>query len=266
MLKFVKKILLVLLIVCPTVFYGQSKKGIFPTRSKKSNASVYTFKKPVEKIRYDSKYSYPYVNADFGPAFLNADNYKSKWGYEGHVGIGYEFINIFGIEANIGFSSLDGKYQQLELLSLNCWELDLNFSVNLTNLVLGYNAERRINVEPHIGVGQIQYKGHILYNDGKHFFVGHDNDASNNMLGKGVHGRMIALTVPYGIDINYEITKKLKVHIDVSTCFIDSDCLDGVERGLHYDWYSHVRVGISYAWSRYGHGHKKIYSPCDFNF
>ena len=42
--------------------------------------------------------------------------------------------------------------------------------------------------------------------------------------------------------------------------------LDGVERGLHYDWYSHVRVGISYAWSRYGHGHKKIYSPCDFNF
>ena len=251
------------MITCPAIFYGQAKQGVFPTKSK---GQATTYRKPIEKVRYDNTYSYPYVNADFGPAFLNADNTKTKWGFEGHVGVGYQIRNTVGLELNIGYASLDGKYQQLEVQFINCWEADMNLSLNLTNIVLGYNAERRLNVEPHIGIGQIQYKGHIIYNSGSHFFIGHDNDAPNNMLGKGIHGRKVALTIPYGLDINYEITSKLKIHLDVATCYIDSDCLDGVERGLHYDWYSNVRVGISYAWSRYGHGHKKVYSPCEFNF
>lgn len=262
MLDFIKKLLIIIFICCPFTFYGQSKSGLFPTKKSKKVA----YARPIEDVRYDASYSYPFFSFDFGPSFLNADNAKLKWGNGASIGIGYQLFHIVGIECNFGYTALDGKYYQLEIQNLNCFEANANISFNLTNLLFGYDGDRKINVEPHIGIGQIQYKGHIIYNNGKHVFVGYDNNASNNSLGKGVHGRKVALAVPYGIDINYDITNKLKVHIDVSTCFTDTDNLDAIQNGLHYDWYSSIRIGVSYAWSRKGAGHKREYSPCEFTF
>lgn len=235
---------------------------MYPTKNNKKKG----YAKPIERVRYDAHHSYPYFSFDFGPSFLNADNAKHKWGKGASIGAGYQFFNYVGIECNFGYTVLDGKYYQLEVQDINCFEISANLSFNLTNVVLGYNGERKINVEPHIGIGQIQHKGHIIYNNGEHVFIGHDNNASNNLHGRGVHGRRVALSIPYGVDINYDITNKLKVHLDILTCYTDSDCLDGIENGLHYDWYSSVRIGISYSWDRRGFGHKKEYSPCDFIF
>lgn len=257
-----KKIFLLLLLICPMTFIGQIK-SVFPGNSKKAYKPT-TFR-PIEKVRYDNSHSYPYFIGNVGPAFLNADNAKLDWGYEGKVGIGYQITHLIGIECNFGYASIDGVYYQLEIEKLNALEASLNVNINLTDILFGYNLERKLNVEPHVGIGQVQYKTHIIYNNGEHVYVGHDNNSSNNTLGHGVHGRKIALTVPFGINVNYEITNRIKIHLDVETTFTDSDNFDAAERGIHYDWFSGTNVGVSYSWGRTG-GHKSRYSPCEYNF
>lgn len=262
MLSYTKKIFLLLLLICPMTFIGQVK-SVFPGNSKKTYKPT-TFR-PIERVRYDSGHSYPYFIGNFGPAFLNADNARLDWGYEGKFGIGYQITNMIGIECNFGYVSLDGVYYQLEIEKLNALEASFNVNINLTDILFGYNPERRINVEPHIGIGQAQYKAHIIYNNGEHNYAGYDNHAPNNLHGHGVHGRRIALTVPFGINVNYEITNRIKIHLDVETTFTDCDKFDAAELGIHYDWFSGTNLGISYSWGRNG-GHKSKFSPCEFTF
>ena len=135
--KFITKLFVIaILVVCPFKFYGQEE----------GNKDVTSFN------------DYAYVSGDLGLGFLKGDNLGLKLGLNGHLGVGYQFDNILGIKANFGFGGLDGEYANHEVHKSNYFEGNLNLTINLTDIILGYNPDRKFSLVPHIGIGQVRYR------------------------------------------------------------------------------------------------------------
>lgn len=200
----------VVLAICPMAFYAQSEG---------------------EVIENKSFNDYVYVSGDLGLGFLKGDNSGLKLGLNGHLGIGYQFDNILGVKANIGFGGLNGKYENLTIDKSNYFEGNLNLTINATDVILGYNPDRKFSVVPHVGIGQVRYK---VKND-------------LNELGYTERdGREVAATIPMGLELNYIINPSWRVSLDFTATYADTDRLDGVASGEHNDWFSSVNLGASY--------------------
>lgn len=190
---------------------------------------------------------YVYVSGDLGLGFLRGDNSGMKLGLNGHAGIGYQFDNILGIKANFGFGGLNGKFDDRVLDKQNYFEANLNLTVNVTDIILGYDPNRVYNVVPHIGIGQMQYKARLLDNSG--------NVVSEQGYSGG-SGRKVAAMVPMGIEVNYAIRPEWKVFIDFTASFVDSDMIDGSVGGEHNDWVSSINLGTTYKLNK----HEKLFN------
>ncbi|MBQ8223553.1 MAG: outer membrane beta-barrel protein [Bacteroidales bacterium] len=209
-LSFTKVIMAIVMAICPVAFYAQSEGEV------------------VENKTFND---YVYVSGDLGLGFLKGDNSGLKLGLNGHLGIGYQFDNILGIKGNIGFGGLNGKYENVTIDKLNYFEGNLNLIVNATDIILGYNPDRKFSVVPHVGIGQVRYK---VKND-------------LNELGYNERdGREVAATIPMGIELNYIINPSWRVSLDFTATYADTDRLDGIARGEHNDWFSSVNLGASY--------------------
>ena len=223
MIKRITKILIVVLTVLPMTILGQNND-----------------KQPQFN-------DYVYVSGDLGLGLLAGDNTGLKVGLNGHVGMGYQFDNIFGIKANFGFGGLNGKYEGLTLDKQNYFEANLNLTMSVLDMILGYNPDRRFNVVPHIGFGQIQYKAKML-NENETLFSEQGYDGSS--------GRKVVATLPLGVELNYAINPAWNVFVDFTSTFTDSDRIDGIASGVHNDWFSSVNLGATYKLNK----HERLYN------
>lgn len=214
-LNFTKYLLIVALMLCPLAFYGQETDSI-----SEKNHDYRTFK------------DYVYVTGDLGLGFLKGDNAKLKADFNGHLGFGYQFDNILGIKANLGYGSLNGGFDNLSIDKMNYFEANINLTVNLTDIIFGYNPERRINFVPHIGLGQVQFKVATVNNEGASL--------------RNIEDRRTVATIPMGAEINYAINNNWKVYLDFVASYADTELLDGVYSGEHNDWFASVNLGASY--------------------
>ena len=214
-LNFTKFLLIVALMACPFAFYGQENDSIAE-----------------KKQDYRTFEDYVYVSGDFGLGFLKGDNSKLKVDFNGHVGFGYQFDNILGIKANLGYGSLNGGFDNLSIDKMNYFEANLNLTVNLTDIILGYNPERLINLVPHIGIGQVQYKVSTVNNEGATL--------------RNIEERRVAATIPMGAELNFRVNNNWKVYLDFVANYVDTVLLDGVYSGEHNDWFASVNLGASY--------------------
>lgn len=213
--KLVTKLFIIaVLAVCPFKFYGQEEG------------------KTVEPFN-----DYAYVSGDLGLGFLKGDNSGLKLGLNGHLGIGYQFDNILGIKANLGFGGLDGKYTNYTINKSNYFEGNLNLTINLTDIILGYNPDRKFSLVPHIGVGQVRYRVKVDNVNDKPVYEGGYNERD---------GREVIATIPMGVELNYIINPSWRVHLDFTANYADGDRLDGIASGEHNDWFSTLNLGASY--------------------
>ena len=217
MIKSITKIMLVVMALFPITMFAQ------------------------EKGKQTQFNDYVYVSGDLGLGFLGGDNAGIKVGLNGHAGIGYQFDNILGIKANLGFGGLNGKFDNLTLDKQNYFEANVNLTINATDIILGYNPDRVFSVVPHIGIGQMQYRARLLDNNG---------GVVNEQGYAGGSGRKVAATVPMGLEVNYFLTPDWRVFVDFTANFVDSDMIDGVARGEHNDWFSSINLGTSYKLSK----------------
>lgn len=194
-----------------------------------------------------------YFIGNAGLSFLHGDNatWKAGWNVNGGVGLktnirGYE--DILAFELILGYTGLNGGYPHLEIELSNAITTSVNVNFNFMQFWEFRNKiVDNINVEPYVGIGIYQYKTHIIYYNGTHVLIGHDNAAPNNSHGHGIHGRKCALTIPFGIDFNYKIHPQFRLHLDVGACPVLADDLDGVISGINKDWNSNISFGISYS-------------------
>lgn len=275
MLNFTKKIILALLMLCPLAFYGQiegrfssSNKNFKPinyTKAKKSNNN-YTKNSPIQKlVKYNEQKNFFYLTGNLGASILQGDSHylleDFRPMFEGGGGIGYQFSEYLGVEARLGYSKFDQKFDQLKVQEINGIKASLDLTFNLTNLLFGYSPSRRFHVAPHIGAGQIHYKSHVYhYKSQTYKKLGYGEDGAN-----GINGRKIIGMVIGGVRFDYSISSYTKLNLNIQSTRYDSDLLDcDLGLGGNNDWSSSVTLGFSYMLGKKtGNSNKKIYSPCE---
>lgn len=194
-----------------------------------------------------------YLSGDLGLDLLDGDNTEFKLGMDGNIGIGYQIDKYIGLKANIGYGGLNGsfkgisKYQDLSIEKLNYFEFSLNLTVDLTNIILGYNPDRKFAIVPHIGLGQIQYRASVVNKDGSSFYrVGFRDDKDIKESNSSINGRKVIATIPLGLEINYAITPRWNVYFDYTTNYTDSDFIEGIGMNENHDWFHTFNLGASY--------------------
>ncbi len=195
-------------------------------------------------IKLDSKSGfsrYLYLSGDLGLGLLDGENTKFKLGFNGHVGIGYRFDEYLGLKLNLGYGSLNGGFEnsQITIDKLNYFEANINLTFDLMNIILGYNPDRKLGVEPHIGYGQIQYRLNALNSDGTTYSkIGYEDN--------GVQGRKSVATIPMGLDLNYSINNRWKIFLDFVANYADSDLIEGSNGDYKNDWIYTINIGTNY--------------------
>lgn len=191
--------------------------------------------------------SYFYVTADAGVNALSGDVNKIKPNFNGNIGLGWQFDNIFGIKGNIGGGLIRGEHENVFTINKgNCLTGDLNLTISLLDLVAGYNPNRTISLTPHIGVGYIQYRASIDKNNGTTSTIGYNNNDANNNPGTGIDKRKVETIVPLGIDIAYKLSQNWDLFLDFTANYTNTDLIDNYPSGAHNDWISSINLGAKY--------------------
>ena len=190
-----------------------------------------------------------YISGDLGLGILNGDFNKLKLDMNGHLGVGYKFDNYIGLKANVGYGSFNGGYENHNLEQLNYLEANINLTLDLTNIILGYNPDRKFSAIPHIGIGQLQYRINLTNTDGSTYFKeGYSKDSHVNKNKGGINGRKPIATIPMGLELNYKVNPQWNVYLDFTTNYTDSDLIDGLKSGDHHnDWFYSINLGANYV-------------------
>ena len=235
--------------------------------------------KPAEK--------YWYIQADGGLSINHGDlaNYNGGiWDdfnhfksvaleptWNAHLGIGYQFGKVIGLNLKGGYGLLSGhKHQQALVLNSNSdrtlWNLgldqtnyfegNLNLTFNLFNM-FNYNPRRVINLVPHIGIGGIYYQAGIVNQ------LDADDKVASVRANK-VEKRELSYTVPAGMEFTFNLAPKFDIFLDYTYLFTGTDNLDQVakiasDEAKHVindkDMYSQFNLGLRY----------KFNNPCDID-
>ena len=193
----------------------------------------------------ESSYNdYFYVTGDLGLGLLGGDNTTFKLGMNGHLGIGYQVDHFIGFKANIGYGGLNAGFENVTIDKLNYFEANFNLTVDFTNIILGYNPDRKFSAIPHIGLGQLQYRINALDNNGNIYYQAGYKE--NNEQDSGIDGRKVVATLPMGLELNYKLNPNWKLYLDLTANYVDSDWLDGVNGNYRNDWFYTVNLGANY--------------------
>lgn len=250
-----KFIITILLIISPLVFWGQNKSS---QKTKINSTPVIR-----EKQNFNGKQrtdTYFYLIGGVGTNLLNGDNgRKYKPGFSGNISLGLQLDKYVGIEGKLGYSTLSGKYYGVVSHFSNTFETNINLMVNLTNIIFGKQGNRKYDIIPHIGWGQLQSRGRVVYEDGILTSYGYEDylEHNNNLIdglvdgrfdpnGGGIGGRVVSRMQSAGILFNYIINNNLKVGLDMISTRADTDRLDAVPAGYHYDWFTTFNVRAQY--------------------
>ena len=191
--------------------------------------------------------------------------------WNAHLGIGYQFGKVIGLNLKGGYGLLSGhKHQQALVLNSNAdrtyWNLgldktnyfegNLNLTFNLFNM-FNYNPRRVINLVPHIGIGGIYYQpGTVNQLDAE--------DEVSKVRANQKNERELTYTVPAGMEITFNLAPKFDIFLDYTYTFTGSDNLDQVakiatDEEKHVindkDMYSQFNLGLRY----------KFNDPCDID-
>ena len=244
-----KALLIVLIGLIPTVFYGQKSE------SKTSKAS------------FDP---YWFVGAQAGFSKLHGDITKYKWmpdkdnwnfGFGGLFG--RQLTPFLGVRANLAY----GEYSGSEDRPSEAWKPFFNQKVegsyidysiqatfDLDNLILKYNPDRKFGVYGILGIGQSNYRvrkydiptGNLIATRGV------DTDQGEGD-GKGFDNRNLIGVLPVGAGFNYSVSPKVDLTLESVLRFTDSEGLDiqsGGAKAIKQDFYSLTTLGVVYKFGQ----------------
>lgn len=264
----IKQIIAIILLLSPLTFWAQGR-GLIKT---KLNGQPVTRVKPYLEDEKKPR-DYFYLTATVGANILNGDNARNfKVGYQGNLSLGYQIHEFVGVEGRIGYATFSGNFYNITSHFVNSLEANFNIMLNLTNILFGYNRDRKIDVIPHIGIGQVQTRGRVVYQSGKEVSYGYENYTEHNThlidglidgrwkpYGGGIGGRLVSGTVPMGVLFSYKINDYIKLHLDIVSNWVDSDRFDAVPSGYHYDWFTTFNFRAQCKLKKY----RKAHNPCD---
>ena len=231
MTKFtLKSLLIIVLAIMPMTFFGQNND----TQTKPNNNH------------------YWYVGFDEGGTLLFGDN--KSWDFPNirpEIGIhgGYTFAKHFSVYARLSAGTLRGKLDNTFVIeNASFIGADLNLTADVVSLIAGYNPDRVFGLKPHIGFGQIQYQTRTIVNGVTNKY-GY-NDETTTVKGNGIGGRKVVFDVPMGVELEFNINRRIALFTDITANYTDTECLDGYPSGDHKDWFSTGTVGFRYKFRK----------------
>ena len=234
--------------------------------------------KPVERYFYLSAEGGLSINhtdlANYGGvAFyqngaFTVDEYLLK-NYNVKVGLGYQIGKVIGINAKYGTATLAGEHHDWDLIPngltatrhlqldpdnanrTTFMEANLNLTFNFTNLFFGYNPRRVFNFIPHVGVGGIYYTPGAVKQLPIITSTSGAGATPYEIVPKATAHDPIALTIPFGAELNFNVARMLDIYIDYTYTLTSTDNLDQVTKVNELDnfvnkndMYSALNLGL----------------------
>jgi len=173
---------------------------------------------------------------------------------------------IFGIGGQLNFqkgtligSRQTGKYSDSTTFENHFSDFSFQATYLLNNVLFKKNKYNRFRVYAHLGIGGVWYRSQrydpkTLNTKDYEGYVATDETAilSQKTLSDKVK-KAKALTVPFGIRLNYKFNYKLDFHLDFTQTHTTTDRLDAFRR----DWtakdkYQFIGLGVTYNFNRVG--------------
>lgn len=246
-----------LVLTIPLIFFAQEEEVVIKEGEKDTEIDV---KK--KEIGFSPFW---YVQGEIGPSWSHADFSRynlfpdlSHTNINGAVGFGRQWTKVWSTYINLERGFFDGEKQNVYTKNLpsknpvdgtftnDYYGGSFNVGVNLSNWWGGYK-DRLVTFGIHAGVGQAQWKAQLrdLNTDAFITSYGYSTSIANNQ-GGGINDRKVAITVPAGININFNINDRWDIYGDYVYTWMDTDNADGGTHGemqVFNDVHSHFNIG-----------------------
>ncbi|SKC18060.1 OmpA family protein [Dyadobacter psychrophilus] len=157
---------------------------------------------------------------DFWPVTkTTSDSHKESGTFQGGLTLNKQLSYLFGARLDASIGNLRGMKRRNynRYFEGNYFDVSVAGTVNLKGLLMGPNKMKRWKVDAYIGVGQVFY------------------DATAYDLTGGVElrntGNMNDWIIPTGLNVNYEVTKRIDIGLDFRLNHTNSDYLDATYGG-----------------------------------
>ncbi|CAG5073228.1 Peptidoglycan-associated lipoprotein [Dyadobacter sp. CECT 9623] len=188
------------------------------------------------KATYDGPYKLNTwsISAHFGPSMFfgdlreydfwpvtktTADSHKESGTIQGGLTLNKQLSYWFGSRLDVSLGNLRGMKRRNynRYFEGNYFDVSVAGTVNLKGLLMGPNKMKRWKVDAYVGVGQIFYNA----------------DAYDLTGGVKLRetGSMNDWIVPTGLNVNYEVTKRIDIGLDFRLTHTNSDYLDATFGG-----------------------------------
>ncbi len=248
-----KALALSVIMALPLTFYAQNKGA---NESKTEQKSISSFS------------PFWFIQGEIGANWSHSD--LAKYGFapdfnhtklDGALGGGYQFSPLFkayfnltrgfygGEKLNVKTTSIAGaKYGRDMYFDNDYFGGDFDLGLNLSNLFAGYK-DRLVSFGIHAGIGQAQWRSKTYDVNTNQLLAKHGESGNTDNHNGGISNRKVAMTVPAGFNVDFNINDKWDIYSDYTYTWMDSDLADGVVRGamaIKNDVYSHFNVGARY--------------------
>ncbi|KAA0990033.1 OmpA family protein [Dyadobacter aurulentus] len=215
------------------------------------------------KATYDGPYKLNTwsISAHFGPSMFfgdlreydfwpvtktSADSHKESGTIQGGLTLNKQLSYWFGSRLDVSLGNLRGMKRRNynRYFEGNYFDVSVAGTVNLKGLLMGPNKMKRWKVDAYVGVGQVFY----------------NSDAYDLTGGVKLRetGSMNDWIVPTGLNVNYEVTKRIDIGLDFRLTHTNSDFLDATYGG-DYDRTENLNLIKDHRTSRKGNSELDSY-------
>lgn len=172
--------------------------------------------------------------------------YNTAWAYG--IGVSKQISPVFGIRSQFIKGKFKGRKDNYTngapanlKFTADYFELNLNTTIDLFNIIMSYNAERRINLYGIFGIGLSHFQGESINYKTNTIIrsFGHD-------MGSGLGGWQVEGMLYGGGGLKVRINKSFDAFGEITLKSIANDDLDGQVGGFKFDMFSYNCIGISY--------------------
>lgn len=183
--------------------------------------------------------------------------YNTAWAYG--LGVSKQISPVFGIRSQFIKGRFKGRKDNYSnrapanlKFSADYFELNLNTTIDLFNLIMKYNSERRINLYGVFGLGLSHFQGESVNYKTNKLIRSFGNGMGNGLSGWQVEGMMYG-----GGGLKLRISKSFDAFGEITLKSIANDDLDGIVGGFKFDMFSYNCIGIAYNFGN-ASGKKKV--------
>ncbi len=158
----------------------------------------------------------------------------------------YQFSPAFSIRGQALYAHLAGTRRSWQTFFFSdLIEANIGTTVNLSNIISGYRADRFININVIGGVGLVNYN--TTRKDLTTRFIQSQRGFGN---GSGIGGRTLEGVLVGGIGLDFRLSDNLSLRFETANRIINSDLLDIHDNSFPYDVYNQTSIGLSYVFGR----------------